>query len=49
MRSESGGCVLNKPENTWPAVSGATMNSDAVAGGTSIGIRLLYAPAFPAR
>jgi hypothetical protein len=23
---DSGGCVLNKPENIWPALRGATMN-----------------------
>src|SRR5579863_9828922 len=41
IRSESGGCVLNSPENTCPALNGATMNNEAVAGGTSMGIRLL--------
>ena len=41
IRSESGGCVLNNPENTWPALRGATMKSDAVVGDTSMGIRLL--------
>jgi hypothetical protein len=41
IRSEIGGCVLNKPENTWPALKGATMNKEAVAGETSMGIRLL--------
>ena len=46
MRSASGGCVLNRPESTWPAVSGATMQSAEVEGEISIGIRLLYAPSF---
>jgi hypothetical protein len=46
IRSESGGCVLNNPENIWPALNGATMNSEAVAGDTSMGIRLLAAPSF---
>jgi hypothetical protein len=41
IRSERGGCVLKRPENTWPALKGATMNKEAVAGGTSMGIRLL--------
>jgi len=41
MRSESGGCVLNSPENTCPALSGATMNNDAVVGETFMGILAL--------
>lgn len=46
IRSDSGGCVLNNPVKIWPALRGATMKSEAVAGGTFIGIRLLYAPSF---
>src|ERR1700730_9551036 len=46
IRSASGGCVLNRPVNTCPALNGATMNREAVAGETSIGILLLYAPSF---
>src|SRR5580692_1876202 len=32
IRSARGGWVLNIPENTWPAVKGATMNNEAVVG-----------------
>src|ERR1700722_6070801 len=41
IRSERGGWVLNIPERTCPAVKGATINREAVAGETSIGIRAL--------
>ena len=41
IRSERGGCVLKSPENTCPALRGATMNSDAVVGETFMGILAL--------
>jgi len=41
IRSESGGCVLNNPENNCPAVNGCTIISAEVDGEISIGIFLL--------
>ena len=42
MRSARGGWVLNRPERICPALKGATMKSEAVAGETSmIAIRLM--------
>ena len=41
IRSSRGGCVLKRPVKTPPAESGFTMNSAEVAGGTSMGMRLL--------
>ena len=38
MRSESGGCVLNKLEKSSRAVSGCTMQSAEVDGEISMGI-----------
>jgi hypothetical protein len=41
IRSESGGCVLNKPENNCPADNGCTMHNAEVDCGISMGIFLL--------
>src|SRR5271155_6285471 len=46
IRSDSGGCVLNNPENNVPAESGCTIIKAEVEGGKFIGIFLLYAPNF---
>jgi len=41
IRSARGGCVLKSPENSCRGLRGATMNREAVLGGTSIGMRWL--------